>query len=108
MEAFCAPRLFLLVVTTLTLLAAGVSNAADEKIWGTIVDENGDTYLVESNDGTHYKVEWYAGNSTWNVGDTVILTTESGMGFMVNGTDHTYAWIEETDQSSLDDDEDPD
>lgn len=63
---------------------------AEERIFGTILDEDGDTYLVEAEDGTRYKVEWIAGSILWSVGDETILTADSGMGFMVYGTNHTY------------------
>jgi hypothetical protein len=89
------------------LCTSGMSNA-EERIFGTILDEDGDTYLVEAEDGTRYKVEWDAGSTLWGVGDEAILTTESGMGFMVYGTNHTYVSIEETEQSSLDDSTDED
>jgi hypothetical protein len=71
---------------------------AEERIWGTILDEDGDYYIVQAEDGTRYKVEWFAGASTWNTGDEVILTAESGFGFMVYGTNHTRVWIEQMDQ----------
>jgi hypothetical protein len=75
-----------------------LTGAAEERIWGTILDQDGDYYLVQAEDGHRYKVEWFAGVSTWNVGDEVILTADSGFGFMVYGTNHTRVWIEETDE----------
>jgi hypothetical protein len=63
-------------------------NAAEERILGTILDEEGEIYLVEAEDGTRYKVEWYGGSSLWSVGDTAILTAASGFGYMVYGPTH--------------------
>jgi len=37
----------------------------------------------------------HAGYSGWDVGDTVILTVDSGFGFMVYGTYHTRVWVDE-------------
>lgn len=99
-------RVFLISIAAL-LCTSEMSNA-EERIFGTILDEDEDTYLVEAEDGTRYKVEWNAGSTLWSVGDEAILTTESGMGFMVYGTNHTYVSIEETEQSSLDDGTDED
>jgi hypothetical protein len=100
-------RRVLLISILVVLCSSGISNA-EERIFGTILDESGDTYLVEAEDGTRYKVEWYAGSLLWSAGDTAILTTESGMGFMVYGTNHTYVSVEETDQNGLDESTDED
>ena len=89
-------------------LCTSETSKAEERIFGTILDEEGDTYLVEAEDGTRYKVEWNAGSTLWSVGDEAILTTESGFGFMVYGTNHTYVSIEETEESSLDESTDED
>jgi hypothetical protein len=78
-----------------------LKGVAEERIWGTILDQDGDYYIVQAKDGTRYRVDWFAGASTWNVGDQVILTADSGFGFMVYGTNHTRVWIEETDQERL-------
>jgi hypothetical protein len=104
---FVVSRRVLLMSIVALLCISGMSNA-EEKICGTILDEDGDTYLVEAEDGTRYKVEWNAGSTLWSVGDKAILTTESGMGIMVYGTNHTYVSIEETEQNSLDDSTDED
>jgi hypothetical protein len=50
---------------------------AEERIWGTIVSENDDHYIAEAEDGKFYDAEWYADDSSWNVGDLVILTSAS-------------------------------
>jgi hypothetical protein len=51
---------------------------------------------VQLEDGREFNVEWVAGYSEWDVGDKVILTVESGFGFTVYGTRHTYVSVEET------------
>jgi hypothetical protein len=56
---------------------------------------NEDAYTVETEDGRMFNVEWYAGYSDWDVGDTVILTVDSGFGFMVYGTYHTRVRVDE-------------
>jgi hypothetical protein len=81
---------------------------ADESTATIILEAEGDdsgyrrdqSYLVEAEDGTRYKVVWCAGSVLWRLGDTAILY----------GTNHTYASIDETEQTSLDDatDADPD
>jgi hypothetical protein len=35
-----------------------------------------DPYVVKAADGTIYKVEWFAGDSTWSQGDNVILSND--------------------------------
>jgi hypothetical protein len=73
-----------------------LSRAEEDRWWGEITattDEG--TYTVQIEDGRLFKVDWYAGYSGWAVGDTVILTVESGFGFMVYGTNHTRVWVDE-------------
>jgi hypothetical protein len=72
--------------------------AAEDRWWGEITDINsdGDTYTVQLEDGRELNVEWVNGYSDWDVGDTVILTVDSGFGFMVYGTRHTYVSVEKT------------
>jgi hypothetical protein len=65
--------------------------------FGELTVKDGDYYIVQAEDGIRYRVEWFAGASAWNVGDQVILTADSGFGFMVYGTNHARVWIEETD-----------
>jgi hypothetical protein len=80
---------------------------ADEERWcGEITDINSDedTYTVQLEDGREFNVEWVAGYRDWDVGDKVILTVESGFGFMVYGTRHTYVSVEETVEAVPDDD----
>lgn len=90
------------MVALLTLLAlwsvVPYSRADEDRWWGEIteISSDGDTYTVQLEDGREFDVEWLAGYSDWHVGDKVILTVESGFGFMVYGTRHTYVSVEET------------
>jgi hypothetical protein len=82
------------------------SARADEECWwGEITDisSEGDIYTVQIEDGRLFNVEWKNGYSEWNVGDTVILTVDSGFGFMVYGTRHTRVWVEEAVEAVPDD-----
>ncbi len=75
------PRLFFsFSIFIAALLCTNETSKAEERIFGTILDEEADTYLVEAEDGTRYKVEWNAGSTLWSVGDEAILTTGSGFG----------------------------
>jgi hypothetical protein len=42
---------------------------------------------------------WKNGYSDWDVGDTVILSVDSGFGFMVYGTRQTQVSVEETSEA---------
>jgi len=63
-----------------------------------------DVYTVQTEDGRLFNAEWYAGYSDWSIGDTVILTADSGFGFMVYGTSHTRVWVDEVTNLIPDDD----
>jgi hypothetical protein len=91
------PRVFWALIAIAFCLCT-LRGVAEERIWGRILDVDGDYYIVQAEDGTCYRVEWFSGSSTWDVGDQVILTADSGFGFMVYGTNYTRVWIEETDQ----------
>jgi hypothetical protein len=97
------------LVAILTLFAlwslVPLSRAAEDRWWGEITDisPDGDTYTVQLEDGREVNVEWVAGYSDWDVGDRVILTVDSGFGFMVYGTRHTYVSVEEAVEAVPDD-----
>jgi hypothetical protein len=90
-------RVSLLVTLTFLLLWGLIpsSRAEEDKWWGVIMTADGDAYTVETEDGRMFNVECYAGYSGWDVGDTVILTVDSGFGFMVYGTYHTRVRVDE-------------
>jgi hypothetical protein len=98
------------LVAILTLFAlwslVPLSRADEDRWWGEITDISldGDIYTVQIEDGRLFNVEWKNGYSDWDVGDTVILTVDSGFGFMVYGTRHTRVWVEETVEAVPDDD----
>lgn len=70
---------FALVV--LLLAVAATAEAAGFK--GTLLNED-DPWIVLSTDGTHYKREWYGGNSFgWRKGERVVVTKTFGFGSMV-------------------------
>jgi hypothetical protein len=71
------------------------SRAEEDRWWGEIMTADEDTYRVQTEDGRLFNVEWYAGYNGWDVGDTVILTVDSGFGFMVYCTYHTRVWVDE-------------
>jgi len=81
------------------------ARADEERWWGEITDisSEGDIYTVQIEDGRLFNVEWKNGYSEWNIGDTVILTVDSGLGFMVHGTLHTRVWVEEAGEAVPDD-----
>lgn len=91
----------IVMVVLLTLFAlwslVPCSRADEDRWWGTIMEmiADEDAYTVQTEDGRLFKLEWCAGYSGWDVGDTVILTVDSGFGFMVYGTYHTRVWVDE-------------
>lgn len=91
----------IVMVVLLTLFAlwslVPCSRADEDRWWGTIMEMIAveDAYSVQTEDGRLFKLEWCAGYSGWDVGDTIILTVDSGFGFMVYGTYHTRVWVDE-------------
>jgi hypothetical protein len=49
---------------------------------GTVIDNLAATYVVQMDDGRLLDAEWDSGYDDWSRGDRVILTTESGKGYM--------------------------
>jgi hypothetical protein len=97
------------LIALLAVLAFGSlapSSRAEERWFGVITaaDDDGNSYTVETDDGRVFYVIWEAGYSGWDLDDKVILTVDSGFGFMVYGTRHTYVWVEETVEAVPDDD----
>jgi hypothetical protein len=70
----------------------------------TAITDDEDVYTIQTEDGRLLHCEWYAGYSNWSVGDTAILTVDSGLGFMVYGTFHTRVWVDEVTDLVPDDD----
>jgi hypothetical protein len=76
-----------------TLLCASIfaiafsAKASDGGYRGTIVDEL--PYVVQMDDGRLLDVELDSGYECWSSGDRVMLTTESGGGYMYNEDNRT-------------------
>ena len=51
---------------------------------GTVIDNLAATYVVQMDDGRLLDAERNSGYDDWSNGDRVILTTESGEGYMYN------------------------
>jgi hypothetical protein len=58
------------------------TKADDGGYWGTVLENGAANYVVQMDDGSLLDVEWDSGYDDWSRGDRVILTTESGDGYM--------------------------
>jgi hypothetical protein len=56
---------------------------------GTVLENGAANYVVQMDDGSLLDIEWDSGYDGWSRGDRVILTTESGDGYMYNGDGQT-------------------
>jgi hypothetical protein len=56
-------------------------------------------------DGKLLDAEWTSGEEDWSIGDRVMLTTESGGGFMFNGERRTQVDVFSYDPSETGDEE---
>jgi hypothetical protein len=63
--------------------------ADEEGYRGTVLRNLAATYVVQLDDGKLLYVEWNSGYDDWSAGDRVMLTTESGEGFMFNEEERT-------------------
>ena len=61
------------------------------------------TYVVRMDDGKLLDVEWNSGYDDWSTGDRVMLTTESGEGFMFNEDERTQVDVFPYDPSEIGD-----
>jgi hypothetical protein len=84
-------RILISDVLAFGLLAFCQTNLkADEgSYWGTVLRNLAATYVVRMDDGKLLDAEWNSGYDDWSAGDRVILTTESGEGFMFYGDKRT-------------------
>jgi hypothetical protein len=71
------------IVFSLAFFLAG-TKADDGGYSGTVIDNLAATYVVQMDNGRLLDVEWNSGYDDWSSGDRVILTTESGEGYMYN------------------------
>jgi hypothetical protein len=60
------------------------TKADDGGYLGTVLENLAATYVVRMDDGRLVDVEWNSGYDDWSGGDRVLLTTESGEGYMYN------------------------
>ena len=77
------------------------ASAVQSEVVRAVLLNDDDPYIVKAADGTIYKAEWYAGDSTWFQGDNVILSNDDGRGQMVSPDDGdklTDVWVEEVDE----------
>jgi hypothetical protein len=72
-------------------LAVGQTDtkADNEGYSGVVVDNLAAAYVVRMDDGKLLDAEWTSGYDDWSSGDRVILTTESGGGYMYNENGRT-------------------
>ena len=52
---------------------------------GTVVRTSAASYVLQMDDGNLLYAEWNSGYEDWSVGERVLLSTESGEGFMFFG-----------------------
>ena len=65
------------------------TKADDGGYWGTVLQIGAANYVVQMDDGSLLDVEWDSGFDGWARGDRVILTTESGGGYMYSESGQT-------------------
>jgi hypothetical protein len=95
----------ILIVLAFTLFALCPTNMkADEGGYlGTVLRNLAATYVVRMDDGKLLDVEWNSGYDDWSTGDRVMLTTESGEGFMFNEDERTQVDVFPYDPSEIGD-----
>ena len=73
---------------------------------GTVLRNLAAAYVVRTDDGNLLDVEWSSGFDDWVAGDRVVLTTESGAGYMFDQNESTEVDVFPYDPSELEDDGD--
>jgi hypothetical protein len=59
--------------------------AQEEAFLGTVVRTSAASYVLQMDDGKLLYAAWNSGYEDWAIGDSVLLSTESGEGFMFYG-----------------------
>jgi len=100
--------IFISIVLALALLVLFPTDtkAAEGGYSGTVLRNLAAAYVVRMDDGNLLDVEWSSGFDDWSPGDHVILTTESGGGFMFDQNQRTEVDVFPYDPSELEDDGD--
>ena len=98
-------RIFICTVCACAILTCWSprTQAQDGRYWGTILRNPPAGYVLQMDDGKVLDAEWTSGDEDWLVGDRVILTTESGEGFMFNGDRRTQVDVFSYDPSQTGD-----
>ena len=81
------------------------TEAQECRYWGTILRNPPASYVLQMEDGKLLEAEWTSGDDDWSIGDRVILTTESGIGYMFNEDRRTQVDIFFYDPSQTGDEE---
>ena len=68
-----------------------------------VLDNLAAAYVVQMDDGKLLDVEWNSGYDDWSPGDRVMVTTESGEGFMFNEDERTQVDVFPYNPSEIDD-----
>jgi hypothetical protein len=95
-------RIFIPIVFSLALCQTG-TKADDGGYSGTVLDNLAATYVVQMDDGRLLDAEWTSGYDDWPSGDRVILTTESGEGYMYNEDGRTQVDVFPYDPANIGD-----
>jgi hypothetical protein len=74
--------------------------------WGTVIQNLAAAYVVQMDDGKMLEVEWDSGYDEWSAGNRVMLTTESGEGYMYNAAERSEVEVFPYDPSEIGDQED--
>ena len=76
-----------MAVSTFAFVVFNVDNVMgqEEAFWGTVLRASAASYVLQMDDGKTLYAEWNSGYEDWSAGERVLLSTESGEGFMFLG-----------------------
>jgi hypothetical protein len=81
-------RIFILLLFSFAICRTD-TKAQDGGYGGVVLENLAATYIVQTDDGKLLDAEWTSGYDDWSRGDRVILTTESGEGYMYSENGRT-------------------